>query len=130
MMKPMMHYNQSSQMYRPPVLTSEIQNTNHQLKRYKAAGQDNVTSDLLKDSGDIIHSKLAHLFTECLKQGEIPDDWNSASVILSRIKGDQKDLSNCRPISLLNIIYKQFTKVITNKFAKLLDTTTKRTGRL
>ena len=52
----------------PLVLTLEIQNVIHQLKRNKAPGQDNFTSDLLKDSGDIIHSTLAHLFTECLKQ--------------------------------------------------------------
>ena len=105
----------------PPVTTSEIHQAINQLKRNKAPGEDNITPDLIKDAAEIITPRLANLFTECLKQGKIPTDWQNAIIILLHKKGDQKELGNYRPISLLPIIYKLFTKVITNRIAKELD---------
>ena len=44
----------------------------------------------------------------------VPEEWNEAIIILLYKKGDLKNISNYRPIILLNNIYKLFTKVITN----------------
>ena len=51
----------------------------------------------------------------------MPTDWQNAIIILLHKKGDQKDLGNYRPISLLPIINKLFTKVITSRIAEKLD---------
>ena len=51
----------------------------------------------------------------------MPEIWNEAIIILLHKKGDKKNISNYRPISLLNNIYKLFTKIITNRITRTLD---------
>ena len=43
------------------------------------------------------------------------------SMSMSMSKGDPRDMNNHRPISLLNVIYKIFTRIITNRITSRLD---------
>ncbi|XP_049267523.1 probable RNA-directed DNA polymerase from transposon BS [Rhipicephalus sanguineus] len=90
----------------PPVLTGEVKKALKGMQRGKAAGEDQITSDLLKDGGEIMLEKLATLYTKCLSTGRIPESWRNANIILIHKKGDVKDLKNYRPISLLSVVYK------------------------
>ena len=92
-----------------------------QSKKGKAPGPVNITIDLIDAAGDIINDKKATLFNECLIQSKVPEIWNEEIIILLHKKGDQKNISNYRPISLLNNIYKLFTKIITNRITRTLD---------
>ena len=91
------------------------------IQESKAPGPDNITIDLIDAAGDIINDKLATLCNECLIQSKVPEIWNEAIIILLHKKGDQKNISNYRPICLLNNIYKLFTKIITNRLTRTLD---------
>ena len=75
----------------------------------------------METADELVYGKLATLFNECLHQSKIPEKWDEAIIILLYKKGDQKDISNYRPISLLNNIYKLFTKIITNRITRTLD---------
>ena len=99
----------------PNIKAWEVKSAVKQSKKGKAPGPDNITIDLIDAAGDIINDKLATLFNECLIQSKAPEIWNEAIIILLHKKGDQKNISNYRPISLLNNIYKLFTKIITNR---------------
>ena len=105
----------------PNIKAWEVKSAVKQSKKGKAPGPDNITIDLIDAAGDIINDKLATLFNECLIQSKVPEIWNEAIIILLHKKGDQKNISNYRPISLLNNIYKLFTKVITNRITRTLD---------
>ena len=99
----------------------EVKSAVKQSKKGKAPGPDSITIDLIDAAGDIINDKLATLFNECLIQSKVPEIWNEAIIILLHKKGDQKNISNYRPISLLNNIYKLFTKIIANRITRTLD---------
>ena len=105
----------------PDVLPTEVQQALRSLKNGKAAGPDGITGELLKSCGDETCKTLADLFTRCLKQRSIPTSWKNAKVIILYKKGDQEDLQNYRPISLLSIIYKLLTKIITKRLEATLD---------
>ena len=105
----------------PEITACEVRLAIKQMKKGKAPGPDNITLDLIRNAGEPIHVRLARLFNECLKKSKTPEEWNKAILILLYKNGDPRDMNNQRPISLLNVIYKIFTKVITNRITDKLD---------
>ena len=105
----------------PLITASEVRHAIRKPKKYKAPGPDNISNDLLKNTGKVLLTKLAELFNECLHQSKIPQDWQTAAIILLNKKEDKTDLNNYIPISLLNSLYKLFTKIITYRLTKQLD---------
>ena len=93
-----------------------------QSKKGKAPELDNITIDLIEATGETIYTKLAALFNEYLiRESKVPGVWNEVIIILLYKKGDPNIISNHRSISLLNNIYKLFTKVITYRMTSTLD---------
>ena len=91
------------------------------IKKGKAPGPHYITLDLTRAVDDPMHIRLIQLFKECLMKSKTPEEWNKAILILLHKKGDPRDMNNQRPISLLNVIYKIFTRIITNRIADKLD---------
>ena len=92
-----------------------------QLKNNKAAGEDGITSELLKAGGTPVLKVLQRLFNSVLLDGTTPEAWNRSVVVLFFKKGDKTLLKNYRPISLLSHVYKLFSRVITNRLARRFD---------
>ena len=119
--------NSQSQIYEttphpeiPHVTLSEVRNALSQMPNGKAAGQDGISIESLKAGGAIIHRELAELYTRCLKENRIPKSWKTSKMILIHKKGDNRDLKNYRPISLLSNLYKVFTKILTVRPTRIL----------
>ena len=74
-----------------------------------------------KAGGASLDQLLASLYTEGLKETKIPKSWKSSKMVLIHKKGDNKDLKNYRPISLLSNVYKVFTKILTPRLTRALD---------
>jgi hypothetical protein len=105
----------------PDVTDWEVKHAINHMSRGKAAGPDAVLIDTIKDGEEVVTKELAKLFTECLHQGKVPQQWKEANMILIYKKGNKKDLKNYRPISLLSNIYKLFTRILTNRLEGILD---------
>ena len=71
----------------PLITASEVRHAIRQLKENKAPGSDNITNDLLKNTGEVLLAKRAELFSECLHQSKIPKDWHTAAISYSIKKG-------------------------------------------
>ena len=105
----------------PKFTEDEIENTLKFLKKGKAPGIDNITSDVLKIGGQEVIKALTTIFNDILETQEIPEAWKEAKVIILHKKGDRKDIKNYRPVSLLSHTYKLFTRAIQNRMEKVLD---------
>ncbi|KAL1446846.1 hypothetical protein WDU94_003496 [Cyamophila willieti] len=103
------------------ILPEEVTSAIKSMKSDKAAGNDEVTIDVLKLTGPETAKVLAKIFTACLVKSEIPQEWNHAKIILLFKKGSIFDIKNYRPICLLSVMYKVFTKILTNRLTKILD---------
>ncbi|CAD6188300.1 unnamed protein product [Caenorhabditis auriculariae] len=100
---------------------SDVPYAIRKLKVGAAAGPDNISSELLKAGGDSLYRLLARHFSKYLSEASIPEQWKTSKTILIPKKGDLTDLNNFRPISLLSVVYKLFTKVIVNRLENQLD---------
>ena len=65
---------------------------------------------------------MAEIFTAILhERAELPECWRSAEVRVLFKEGDDKDPANYRPICMLTIMYKVFSKILCNRMAEELD---------
>ena len=105
------------------ITVDEIIDELNAIPQNKASGIDNISTKLLKYAAKSIAPVLCKIFNMCLKQGIVPDDLKSARVIPLFKSGDQDELSNYRPISILpvcskiieKIVHKQLYKYVTDK---------------
>uniref|UniRef100_A0A7I4Z3U2 Reverse transcriptase domain-containing protein n=1 Tax=Haemonchus contortus TaxID=6289 RepID=A0A7I4Z3U2_HAECO len=70
---------------------------------------------------NVIVKTLARLFTRYLSQCKVHTSWKTSKTVLLYKKGDPDDIGNYRPICLLPVIYKLFTRVILNRIGRILD---------
>lgn len=79
---------------------------------YLSWGADETTDEILLACGHKLFSILAPRFSRYLTQCEVPSAWKSSKTILLFQKGDWEDLSSYRPLTLLPVLYKVFTKCL------------------
>lgn len=76
---------------------------------------------MLKSGGSTLIHALELLFNKFLDEGKISKDWHNAEVILIFKKGDNTDIENYRPISLLCHLHKLLMRIITNRITPKFD---------
>ena len=94
------------------------------MKRLKAQGMDEITSDIIKlggEGGQIVLTYLTNIFNNILKTTQIPDSKHEAKIVIPFKKRDPKDIKNFRPISILLHCYKIFTRLLQTITERTLD---------
>ena len=64
---------------------------------------------------------ISLIFTRCLEERRIPQPWNEGEIILMHKKGDTQDLKNYRPITLMSVFYKLFTRILGKRAEEILN---------
>ncbi|KAK6728723.1 hypothetical protein RB195_006020 [Necator americanus] len=80
-----------------------------------------IKPEHLKNLPSVLINTLARLFTRYLSECKVPKQWKNSKTVLLYKKGDPHDIGNYRPICLLSVIYKLFTRVILDRIEKVLD---------
>ena len=105
----------------PAVLSSEVRHAISSVKNRTAPGPDRIRPEHLKNLPPVLVKTLARLFTRYLSECKVPTSWKTSKTVLLYKKGDLYDIGNYRPICLLSVVYKLFTRVILNRIGRTLD---------
>ncbi|KAK6744623.1 hypothetical protein RB195_011383 [Necator americanus] len=105
----------------PRILPSEVRVAIKSMKPGTAPGPDFISADFLRAGGHPLHVILATHMASYLQKERIPDQWKTSQTVLIHKKGDREDLRNYRPICLLSVLYKVFTKIILTRISRALD---------
>ena len=87
----------------------------------KSPGPDGLTIEFYKSNWNIIGQEFTHIINEIHQLGYTPREMKLGSIILIHKKGSTDLLQNYRPISLLNLDLKIYTKLLANRLKKLLS---------
>ena len=86
-----------------------------QLSKNKTPGLDGLSSEFYQTFWPMIRSDMFSVFEYAINSGSLPKSFRKAVITLIPKKGDLANISNWRPVSLLNNDYKIFAKVLANK---------------
>ena len=103
--------------FRPTEVKSAIKAT----KNGKAAGLDNVVAELLKTDLDERTQELTKLFNKVKEEGVAPKSWNRGLIVKLPKKGDLRECTNWRGITLLPVISKISGRVLISRIKKGVD---------
>lgn len=102
---------------------SEITQTVKKLRLGKAGGIDGVVNEMIKNGGNEMLSWLKEIFNTCLLIEDIPDVWKQSLMRMLKkdAKADQNNVSNYRGITLLPVMYKIFSTILTKRLYKYVE---------
>lgn len=95
-----------------PVSEPEIRGLITSLSSRRSLGEDMFPQGLFKAFPDQWAPVLARVFSQINGSGLIPSDWKLSVVVPIHKKGDKSDLQNYRPVSLLEIAAKLYSKYL------------------
>lgn len=93
----------------------------NRLKNWKAPGADGIPAKLIKYGGLELHKTIYELCSRIWNEEILPEEWNKAIVIPVHKKGDKISCHNYRGISLLNTVYKVFSKILLGRLEPLAE---------
>jgi hypothetical protein len=108
-----------------PPTTVEIIEAVKSMKRGKAPGIDEITSEVIKMAGEPMIRMLEKISKQVWNEEKSPKDWSRMLVSPIHKKGDKLDPANYRAISLLSIPGKVFLRVLLNRMRNKIEEKTK-----
>ncbi|KAK6764023.1 hypothetical protein RB195_024380 [Necator americanus] len=100
----------------PEIIPSEVRHAVMSVRNRNAPGNDRIRPEHLKNLPPVLNNTLTRLFTRYLCK--VP---KQCKTVLLYKKGNPHDIGNYRPICLLSVIYKLFTRVIFNRIEEVFD---------
>lgn len=113
--------NVDESIFLTPVDSSEIIKIVKSLKNSKAVGFDNIRTDIIKQSVNLIANPLSFIISRCMMNGIFPDSLKHTIIKPLHKKGSRSCTDNYRPVALIPILSKVFEKVIYNRILSFLD---------
>ena len=103
-----------------PYTAEEVLKALHHVAPLTALGPDGMSPIFYKSFWHIVGKDVTEVVLSALKSGTIPDSINSTFIALIPKIKDPRKVSDFRPISLCNVVYKLIAKVLVNLLKLIL----------
>lgn len=113
-------YNQNS-LFLQPVVEEEVISVIKSLKNTSSVGDDEIPTKLIKHIARYIAEPLCHIINTSFLTGTFPTELKWAKVKPIFKKGDRSNVSNYRPIAILNNLSKIIEKIIASRILTFFD---------
>ena len=112
---------QNSKFEIPLITEMEVKKALKSLDESKATGNDLLAAKYLKLASNGLACHLSEIINTSITKGVFSDLWKSAKVLPIFKNGDDKDMDNYSPISILNILSKIIESHVHNAFYAYLN---------
>ena len=103
----------------PPVTIAELNSFIGSINTTKSSAIHDINSTVMKHAFQAIPDKMMQLNNMCLPQSIFPQAWKSSMIIPFPKKGNPRDLSNLRPISLLPLTGKILKRIVCKRLTSI-----------
>ena len=103
------------------ITMTELKQTIQNMQNFRAPGVDKIPAELYKTLTEKALEILLRGYNSVIKNDAIPSEWKTARIKLIYKSGDESDLGNFRPISLIDVQYKIFSNIIRNRLSNFLE---------
>ena len=100
---------------------TEVRNAIRKLKRNKAPGQDKIANEAWIEGKEEIVKELTKTLNNVWKEGKLPEEWKEGVIKPIFKKGDKRDASNYRGITLMDTGYKIYAEILRVRLDKHLE---------
>lgn len=111
----------SNSIYFTPVTENELISHINTLKNNNSSGIDNINAKIIKDNHLFIIKPLKHIINLIFQCGEVPTHFKKSVVTPIHKTGPPTDISNFRPISIINTLAKIFEKSVKERLYNFLN---------
>ncbi len=103
------------------ITKEEIESVVKSFKKGTAPGEDGVPIDCYQHSPPEIFEALAKVYNATLKYKTPPTRWQKGLLFMLHKGGNAAECNNYRPIALLNVQYKIFTKILYMRMLNVME---------
>nr|PNR49656.1 hypothetical protein PHYPA_011552 [Physcomitrium patens] len=103
-----------------PLTLSEVRHAKQAIPADRATGPDGIPAEFYHEFLTEISTDLFELFIEIFNSHELNRELNTSKIVLLPKPGDLTLVTNLRPISLLDYVYKVYAKLLATRIQELL----------
>uniref|UniRef100_A0A3B1JIM2 Reverse transcriptase domain-containing protein n=1 Tax=Astyanax mexicanus TaxID=7994 RepID=A0A3B1JIM2_ASTMX len=103
------------------ITESEVEIAIKQLNTKKSPGKDGLPSEFYQQYSKELIGILTQVFNEGISRGFMGDTFYEGVLSLLYKKGDNSDINNYRHLTMMNLDYKIYAKVLMNRLSDVLD---------
>jgi len=104
-----------------PFSEQEVEEALFQMAPSKAPGVDGFNAGFFQTHWQLVKGCVVPAILGFLNGGELPAEVNKTLLVLIPKVTNPQDLSQYRPISLCNVLYKLCSKTLANRLRRILD---------
>ena len=106
----------------PKVEVEEVEQQLKKMARRKATDGAGIVAEMLKDGGQVLYGLPAEVFSDVLAaKQEPPEYWKETRIKVLLKKGDPQCLDNYRPIAIIPVLYKVFSRILDGRLRNFLS---------
>ncbi|KAG7564477.1 Ribonuclease H-like superfamily [Arabidopsis suecica] len=98
-----------------PFTAQEVEQAVRSMGKYKAPGPDGYQPIFYQQCWDVVGDSVLRFVLEFFRTGELPKGTNEAMVVLIPKVGKPEKITQFRPISLCNVLFKTITKAMVGR---------------
>jgi hypothetical protein len=104
-----------------PLTLEEVKKAMHSMAKGKSPRPDGLGAEFYHAFSSMVAPRLHQMLLEAQDEGKFPESFAAEDISVLYKKGDPRDIRNYRPITLLQVDYKIYSKVLVKRMKTVID---------